>query len=73
MTSNIEIFNLTRLYNLDAEFILIKNFLADSALLMNNIINNADFQQFFSHTNKPIPRLLDHYGHEYNYCELTHS
>lgn len=72
MTSNIEIVNLTKLYNLDAEFILIKNFLPDSALLMNDIINNADFQQFFSHTNKPIPRLLDHYGHEYNYYKSHH-
>lgn len=72
MNNDFEIIDLTKKLDLEADFVLVRNFLDNPTALMNNIINNADFSQFFSHTNKPVPRLLDHYGHEYSYYHSHH-
>lgn len=66
------IIDVSNRYKLTAEFFIIENFLSDPDTLMQDIINNINFEQFFTHTNKPVPRLIQHFGMEYNYYNMHH-
>ncbi|MCB1712048.1 MAG: alpha-ketoglutarate-dependent dioxygenase AlkB [Candidatus Riesia sp.] len=64
--------NLTEKFNLDADFFLIEDFLEQPDMLLSDIINHVNFEQFFTHTNKPVPRLIQHFGAEYKYYNTHH-
>ena len=69
---SISVIDVSNQYNLDAEFFIIENFLLDPEILVRDVIDNVNFEQFFTHTNKPVPRLIQHFGKEYNYYNIHH-